>query len=337
MKKVLLTGASGFVGSHVLRHILANTDWQIICPVTFKHKGLPDRIIASVKGLDDDFKRTKLIRCDLTFPISKLTVIEFGNINYVLNVASESHVDRSIQFPTDFILNNIALICNILDWARQHDHLEKFVQISTDEVYGPATHGHKHQEWNDLHLPSNPYAASKSSQESIAYSYWRTFGIPLAITNTMNIIGEMQDPEKFVPLVIKKINSNEVVGIHGSADGIIGSRFYLHARNQADGLLHVLNQDFAPYGKTDRPLKFNIVGEKEYNNLELANLIAKIMGKNLKYEIIDFHSTRPGHDLRYALDGAKMKQSGWQPPLSFEESLETTINWTLDNPQWLDI
>jgi dTDP-glucose 4,6-dehydratase len=337
VKKVLLTGASGFVGSHVLRHILANTDWQIICPVTFKHKGLPDRIIASVRGLDDDFKRTKLIRCDLTYPISKLTAIEFGNINYVLNIASESHVDRSIQFPTDFILNNVALICNILDWARQHDHLEKFVQISTDEVYGPAKYGHKHQEWNDLHLPSNPYAASKSSQESIAFSYWRTYGVPLAITNTMNIIGEMQDPEKFVPLVMKKIYSNEVVGIHGSADGLIGSRFYLHARNQADGLLHVLKQDFIPYGKTDRPLKFNIVGEKEYNNLELANLIAKIMGKNLRYEIIDFHSTRPGHDLRYALDGAKMKQSGWQPPLSFEDSLETTINWTLDNPQWLDI
>lgn len=337
MKKVLLTGASGFVGSHVLRHLLINTEWQFVCPVTFKHKGLPDRIITTVKGIDEDFKRIKIVRCDLTYPISKLTAIEFGNINYILNVASESHVDRSIQFPTDFILNNTALICNILDWARQHEHLEKFVQISTDEVYGPAKQDHKHQEWKDLHLPSNPYAASKSAQESIAYSYWRTYGLPLAITNTMNIIGEMQDPEKFVPMVIKKIHLNEVVEIHGSTDGIIGSRFYLHARNQADGLLHVLKQDFIPYGKADRPVKYNIVGEKEYNNLELARLIAKIMGKSIKYKIVDFHSSRPGHDLRYALDGKKMKDSGWQPPLTFEDSLETTIKWTLRNPQWLNI
>ena len=337
MKRVLLTGASGFVGSHVLRHLLVHTDWTIICPVTFKHKGLPDRIVASVKGIDDNFLRTKIIRCDLIYPISKLTGNQFGNINYILNVASESHVDRSIEFPADFIINNVSLICNILDWARQHDHLEKFIQISTDEVYGPAEPGHKHQEWVDLHLPSNPYAASKSSQESIAFAYWRTYGIPLAITNTMNIIGEMQDPEKFVPLVMKKVYTSQVVGIHGSADGKIGSRFYLHARNQADGLLHVLKQDFVRYGQADRPVKFNIVGDKEYNNLELAQLIAKFMGKPLKYEIVDFHSTRPGHDLRYALDGEKMKQAGWQPPLSFEESLESTIRWTLENPQWLSV
>jgi len=125
--------------------------------------------------------------------------------------------------------------------------------------------------------------------------------------------------------------------IHGSADGKIGSRFYLHARNQADGLLHVLKQDFVRYGQADRPVKFNIVGEKEFNNLELAQLIAKFMGKPLKYEIVDFHSTRPGHDLRYALDGEKMKQAGWQPPLSFEESLESTIRWTLENPKWLSV
>lgn len=336
MKRVLLTGASGFVGSHVLRHLLINTDWEIVCPTTFRHKGLQDRIRISVKGLDENFKRTKIITCDLTSPISSLTSREFGKIDFVINAASESHVDRSIQEPGPFIVNNVSLICNILDWARE-SNIEKFIQISTDEVYGPAKPGHFHKEWFDLHYPSNPYSASKSAQESIAFSYWRTYGIPLVITNTMNIIGEMQDTEKFVPMVMKKIHNGEVVPIHGSKDGEIGSRFYLHARNKADGLLHILNQDFPVYGESDKPEKFNIVGEKELNNLQMAQMISEIMGKKLNYEIVDFHSSRPGHDLRYALDGNKMKNIGWVPPITIEKSLETTVNWTLNNPEWMSI
>ncbi len=335
MKRVLLTGASGFVGSHVLRHLLAKTDWEVVCPVTFRHKGLPDRIKLSVNGIDDDFKRVKIVKCDLVYPISKLTSLEFGKVDYVINVASESHVDRSINYPADFIINNVSLMCNILDWVRTQNGLEKFIQVSTDEVYGPAAEGHKHKEWVDLHLPSNPYSASKSAQESIAFSYWRTYGLPIAITNTMNIIGEMQDPEKYVPMVIKKVLSGEKVSIHGTLDGKIGSRFYLHARNQADGLLHVLTQKFLKYGESERLLKYHIVGEKEINNLQLAELIASIIGKKLNYEIVDFHSSRPGHDLRYALDGEKIKVSGWTPPIPLEDSLRSTIDWTLKHPEWL--
>lgn len=335
MKRVLLTGASGFVGSHVLRHLLAKTDWEVVCPVTFRHKGLPDRIKLSVNGIDDDFKRVKIVKCDLVYPISKLTSLEFGKVDYVINVASESHVDRSINYPADFIINNVSLMCNILDWVRTQNGLEKFIQVSTDEVYGPAAEGHKHKEWVDLHLPSNPYSASKSAQESIAFSYWRTYGLPIAVTNTMNIIGEMQDPEKYVPMVIKKVLSGEKVSIHGTLDGKIGSRFYLHARNQADGLLHVLTQKFLKYGESERLLKYHIVGEKEINNLQLAELIASIIGKKLSYEIVDFHSSRPGHDLRYALDGEKIKESGWTPPIPLEDSLRSTINWTLKHPEWL--
>jgi dTDP-glucose 4,6-dehydratase len=336
MKRVLLTGASGFVGSHILRHILKNTDWYVVCPTTFRHKGLQDRIRIAVDGIDNSYSRVKVINCDLTSPISKLTSLEFGKIDFVINSASESHVDRSIQYPSPFIINNVSLVCNILDWARYSD-IEKFVQISTDEVYGPAKDGHFHKEWVDLHLPSNPYSASKSAQESIAFAYWRTYDIPLVITNTMNIIGQTQDPEKFIPMVMKKIYNGEIVSIHGSLEGKIGSRFYLHARNKADGVLHVLNQNFPTYGESEKPEKFNIVGEKELNNLQMAQLIADFMGKPLKYEIVDFHSSRPGHDLRYALDGQKLLETGWKPPVSLEKSLESTIEWTLRNPQWLTL
>ena len=230
MTTVLLTGASGFVGSHVLRHILANTDWNVVCLVSFRHRGITDRIRMAVAGYDDDFKRTKIIKHDLTAPISPVLSHEIGKIDYVLNVASESHVDRSIEEPVPFIENNVSLVCNMLEWARFSD-IEKFVHVSTDEVYGPAPVGHAHREWMDQYFPSNPYSASKAAQESIAYSYWRTYGVPLIITNTMNIIGEMQDPEKFIPMIMKKVISGETVTIHAAPTGEIGSRFYLHARN----------------------------------------------------------------------------------------------------------
>jgi dTDP-glucose 4,6-dehydratase len=335
-KRVLLTGASGFVGSHVLRHILTNTDWYVVCPTTFTHKGLSDRIRLAVDGLDEDYSRVKVIRCDLTAPISSVTAHEFGKIDYVINVASESHVDRSIEYPANFIINNVSLICNLLDWARIAKP-EKVLHVSTDEVYGPAVGKHAHQEWIDQHLPSNPYSASKAAQEDIAFAYWRTYDVPLAITNTMNIIGESQDPEKFMPMVIKRVLAGETMTIHASSEGEIGSRFYLHARNQADGLLHVLKQHFPKYGETSQPERFHIVGEREVTNLEMAQMIANAVGKPLKYELVDFHSSRPGHDLRYALDGTKIADTGWKAPIPLEDSLRKTVEWTLAHPEWLNL
>lgn len=331
MKRVLLTGASGFVGSHVLRHILKNTNWEVVCLSSFKHKGMQDRIQYAVSGVDDNFKRVTVLYADLGVPLSNVIRKKFGRIHYVINLASESHVDRSIHNPNPFIMNNISLVCNLLEWAREAD-IEKFLQFSTDEVYGPAgIVGHK--EW-DTHLPSNPYSASKSAQEQIAYSYWRTYDLPLYITNSMNIIGETQDPEKFVPKIIKSILNNNEINIH-TFNGIVGGRYYLHARNQASALLHVLDQPLITFKESLLPQKFNIVGEKEINNLDLVKNIAKIIGREAKYNLIDGNKIRPGYDIRYCLDDTKIKESGWTPKVSFEESLEKTVKWTLNNPEWL--
>ena len=336
MKTVLLTGASGFVGSHVLRHILATTDWNVVCLVSFRHRGLTDRIRLAVSGYDEDFNRVKVIKHDLTAPISPVLSHEIGKIDYVLNVASESHVDRSIEEPVPFIENNVSLVCNMLEWARFSD-IDKFLHVSTDEVYGPAPLGHAHKEWQDQYFPSNPYSASKAAQESIAYSYWRTYGVPLIITNTMNIIGEMQDTEKFIPMTIKKVINGETLSVHAAPTGEIGSRFYLHARNQADALLHAVTQPTPSYGETQAPQKFHVVGDREVDNLQMAQMVADIIGKPLNYELVDFHSSRPGHDLRYALDGSKISDTGWTAPLSLESSLERTVLWTLDHPEWLSL
>lgn len=337
MTRTLLTGASGFVGSHVLRHLLAETDHEIVCLVSFRHRGLTDRIRLAVAGLDDDFQRVTVLTHDLTAPISIVLADHIGPINHIINVASESHVDRSIEAPAPFIANNVALMTTMLDYARMMD-IDTFVHVSTDEVYGPAEPGYAHIEWQDIPLPSNPYSASKAAQEAIAYAYWRTYDIPLVITNTMNIIGEMQDPEKFVPMVIRRVLLGQPVPIHASPDGeMIGSRFYLHARNQADGLLHVLSQPVPNWREAQTPQRFHIVGEREVNNLEMAEMIAGFVGKPLVYDLVDFHTSRPGHDLRYALDGGKMAASGWRAPLPLEESLERTVAWTLQHPEWLNL
>lgn len=333
MKRVLLTGASGFFGSHLLRHLLMNTDWEIVCIYSLKHKGTPERIENAWK--DQDKSRVTLIRHDLEVPFTEHTKKRIGRIDYILNIASNSHVDRSITNPGDFVLGNVQLVYTMLELAREL-RPELFLQFSTDEVYGPAPHGVDYEEWSKIR-PSNPYSASKAAQEAIAFSYWRTYGVPVIITNTMNIFGQTQDPEKFCALLIRKIYNGEEVTIHGR-EGDIGSRYYLHARNAADAVLFIVNNLPPKKYREDvvmEPDRYNIVGDVEMNNLDFANLVAEIMGKELKYKLMDFHSGRPGHDRRYALSGKKLKDLGWKAPHDFKKSLETTINWTIQNPQWL--
>ena len=179
-------------------------------------------------------------------------------------------------------------------------------------------------------IPTNPYSASKSAAENICISYENTYKIPLMIVNVMNAFGERQHVEKFIPLCIKKVLNNELVYIHSYPDKKeSGTRFYIHAQNIANAVLFLIKN--GTIGE-----KYNIAGEKEVSNLDLAKLIAKSVGKELKYEMIDFHSTRPGHDLRYGLDGNKIYELGWNPKFNFEKSLEKTVNWTLNNLEWLE-
>lgn len=333
--KCLLTGASGFIGAHTLQHLLEKTDWEIVCIASWRHKGTPERIeqVLSKNPLWKD--RVTVITHDLISPIPEMTKKRIGQVDYIINIASESHVDRSITEPVPFVLNNVNLILNVLEFAREYPP-KKFMQISTDEVYGVAPTGVNHKEWSPI-IPSNPYSASKAAQEAIAISYWRTFNVPLIITNTMNNFGEMQDGEKFIAQLIKLVAKDGTATIHGTPDNI-GSRFYLHARNHADAVLFLIeNKEPTMYedGKDVVPDRFNVVGEEELNNLEVAQTVARLMGKELKYEFTDFHATRPGHDRRYALDGTKLKGLGWSQPYPFEKSLQSTIEWTLKHSMWL--
>lgn len=331
MKKIIVTGSAGFVGSHFVEHILKNTDWIVVGIDSFRHRGDALRCHHLVG------ERYRVIAHDLTTPISMREIAKIGKVDYIVNFASLSHVDLSIEDPVNFGENNVKLILNVLDYARRAQP-EKFIQISTDEVFGPAIAPYCHREWDPI-LPSNPYSASKAAQEAFAFAFWRTYGLPIIITNTMNIFGERQDPEKFVPKCIANILAGKEIVIHGKPEAI-GSRFYLHARNQADAVLYLLKHVTPTQydGKSnDRqvPSRFNIVGDIEVNNLDLAQMIARTLQKDLIYRFEDFHSTRPGHDLRYALDGQKMRDAGWKAPVPFEASLEKTVRWTLENPEWM--
>jgi len=326
--KVLITGVGGFVGSHVLRHLMEETDWDVIGLDSFRHHGKLDRVQYQMLGQDPG--RYTHVVYDLAIPFSPQFEEKLRDVDYVLHLASESHVERAIADPRPFVENNVSLQLSLLEWAVTAE-LKAFIQISTDEVYGPITeNGHREGE---PYRPSNPYSASKAMQECLTYSYWRTYGLPAVITNTMNIVGEMQDTEKYVPKAIRAISRGEVVTVH--PEGKIGTRFYLHARNQADALLYLLrNHEPTRFPAPDLD-RFNIVSNVELDNLTLADCVAGAMDQPLRYELVDFHATRPGHDLRYGLDGSKLAALGWKPPVEFYRSLRRTVEWTLEHPEWL--
>ena len=327
-KTIIITGGCGFIGHHFVEHIMIHTDWKII---------ILDKLSYASSGLDRlrdtgclSNGRIKVFTNDLINPLPEGLKREIGsNINYIVHMAAETHVDNSIKDPALFIRNNIDSTFNMLEYARGLENLETFFYFSTDEVFGPALNGRLFNEW-DRHKPTNPYSASKSAAEQICIAYENTYKVPLMIVNVMNAFGERQHVEKFIPLCIKKVLNDEKIFIHSYPDKKrSGTRFYIHARNIANAVLFLIKN--GTLGE-----KYNISGEREVSNLEMAQLIAKFVGKELKYEMVDFHSNRPGHDLRYGLDGSKLFDMGFKLPLNFEESLQKTVKWTLENQKWLE-
>ncbi len=345
--RVLLTGAGGSIGIHVLDHIMLNTDWEVICTDSFRHKGYFDRISQTFDHNPSWRGRVSSITHDLTAPFSYREVEKLGKIDYIINLASRADVWESVEEPVTFVKNNVDIALNMYELARSlwglrgdnHTPPEgtAFIQFSTDEVYGPSDRHQGHPEWSTI-LPSNPYSASKAAQESIGISYWRSYGLPLIITNTMNNFGQYQGSSKYPVVIQKALMAGEEVVVHTSSDGQIGTRHYIHSRNAADAILYILN-NLPPHqheaGEIDSPDRYNVVGDAHMDNLEIAQAIARLMGKELKYKLVDFHSEQPGHDLHYGLDGTKLRELGWKSPVSFDESMKATIDWQLANPEWI--
>ena len=337
MKRVLITGIGGSIGIHMFDHIMLNTDWEVIGVDSYRHKGWFDRIAQTLGRNPGWDKRLHSITHDLTAPFSRGQIQKMGKIDYIINLASLADVWDSVDDPAPFIRNNVELMLTMLELARIKKP-EAFIHFSTDEVYGPAAVDQGWPEWSPM-VPSNPYSASKAAQEMIAISYWRSYGVPLIITNTMNNYGEMQGASKYPVIIQNKLNAGEEITVHASSTGEIGTRYYIHSRNVADAVVFLLNKG-EPHkhvpGEVDKPDRYNIVGTAQVDNLELAKVIAKIMGKELKYKLVDFHSDQPGHDQHYGLDGTKLDKLGWKPPVDFETSLAKTVQWQENNKEWIE-
>ena len=343
MKNVLVTGGAGFIAHHLIYYLLKNTNWNIVSLDRLDYSGNLNRLDNILSKLTSKQKsRIKVVFQDLKSEINPWIKKELGEINVILHLEAGSHVDRSIDFPMEFVLDNVVGTANILDYARylnDKKKLERLIYFSTDEVFGPAPNGIDYKE-NDRYNSTNPYSATKAGGEELAVAYENTYKLPIYITHTMNVFGERQHPEKFIPMCIKKIRDGETVTIHSDkTKKYPGSRHYIHAEDVAEAIhfLLKLEHNYTPdFGGAKCP-KFNIVGSEEINNLELAQIIADSQGKKLKYEMVDFHSSRPGHDLRYSLSGEKMKKLGWTPSIKLTERINQVVDWSIKNDNWIEL
>ena len=278
---ILITGGAGFAGHHVVEHILKNTTHKVVVldRLSYASNGLER--LRDIKVLGNS--RLRVLTADFTLPLSIGVKKEIGEPEIIVHMGAETHVDNSIKDARPFVMSNVLGTMNMLEYAREVTP-KTFVYFSTDEVFGPAPEGVAYKE-GDRYNCTNPYSASKAGGEQLALSYATAYGLNVLVTHTMNLFGERQNAEKFIPLVMKKVLAGETVIIHADKTKTsAGKRHYIHCRNMADALLFMLQRDW-------RRDIINVVGEREVDNLTLAQMIADIIGKPLHYEMTDFHSS----------------------------------------------
>lgn len=333
--RVLLTGADGFVGAHILDYLLEHTDAHVVCMVSGNH---PARRLPLILSKHENTDRARVVRHDLTTPINRHTDRVIGHVNAVIDAASSTDIGGSISDPASVFVPNVTMTAHLADWARDHD-LDAFVHLSSEEVYGPAYNG-PHSEWEPVR-PSTHYSASKAAQEAYLTASWRSHGLPLVLLNLMNQIGPMQDPTKLVPTIIRRTLAGESVPLlvdwyePQSGSGEESVRQYMHPRRVASAVLHVLgdpDRNWSP--RTRLPARYNVAGE-QIGNVALASMIAAELGRDLKWEPVPADGGRPGHERVFALDDSKLRAAGWVPPTSLEDDVRDTVNWYKEHTEWL--
>lgn len=345
-KRLLVTGGAGFIGHHIIDHFLQKTDWEIVTLDRLDYSGNLNRLHDVIRRYPvETQKRVKIVWHDLKSEITDLTRNMIGDINIILHLAASSHVDRSITHPMEFVMDNTIGTVNVLNYAHKLKNLERMIYFSTDEIFGSAPEGVLYGEY-DRYNSTNPYSASKAAAEEFCVAYENTYALPIFVTHTMNVFGERQHPEKFIPMCIRKIRDGETIFVHSDPSKTkAGSRFYINAKDVAEAmyfLLHlnadqhqIIKDHMASLGV--RCPKFNVVGKEEIDNLSMVKIIAEAQGKEPNYEMVDFHTSRPGHDLRYSLDGSFMRKLGWEPKISLKDRIVEVTNWSLENKEWIEI
>jgi dTDP-glucose 4,6-dehydratase len=337
MPRVLVTGSAGFVGHAITKRFLSEGA-TVVGLDRLSYSGNLNRIKEILTPETE--ARYTVQHHDLRSAINESLEKQLGQFDYIIHVAASSHVDRSIDQPINFVLDNVVGTCNVLDFARRQKALKTLVYFSTDEIFGPAPPGVAYDEY-DRYNSTNPYSASKAGGEELCVAFRNTYKVPVIVTHTMNIFGPRQHPEKFIPMCISKVRDGEKVLIHSDATRTIpGSRFYIHVEDVAEAVWFLVGTVGTESGEREQQdcslcPKFNIVGKEELDNLTLAQYIAEGVGKPLRYELVDFHSARPGHDLRYALSGKRLADLGWEPKTSIRDRIQEVVEWTVANERWV--
>lgn len=332
MKNVLITGGAGFIGSHVIRRFVRNyPGYHIVNADKLTYAGNLENLLDIEKESNYSFEKI-----DIVDKQSVLDLFRKYDFDGIIHLAAESHVDRSIAAPDEFINTNIIGTLNLLNAAKQQwkDKCEGklFYHISTDEVYGSlGSEGYFTEQTK--YDPRSPYSASKASSDHLVRAYFHTFRIPVVVSNCSNNYGPNQFPEKLIPLAINNIKNNKPVPVYGKGENI---RDWLYVEDHAAAIDLVFHK-----GKTGDT--YNIGGNNEWKNIDLIKMLCRIMDKKLgrpdgtSEKLITYVTDRPGHDMRYAIDSGKIqKELGWSPIPSFADGLEKTVNWYLENTAWLE-
>ncbi|MGV3705086.1 MAG: dTDP-glucose 4,6-dehydratase [Arcticibacter sp.] len=332
MKKFLITGGAGFIGSHVVRRFVKTyPDYQIVNLDKLTYAGN----LANLRDIENK-PNYRFVKGDIVDGAFIQSLFEAEGFDAVIHLAAESHVDRSISNPLDFVLTNVVGTVNLLNAARQSwkdDYSSRrFYHVSTDEVYGTLGETGLFTE-ETAYDPHSPYSASKASSDHFVRAYADTYGMNTVISNCSNNYGSYHFPEKLIPLAINNIKNNKPVPVYGKGENI---RDWLWVEDHARAIDVIFHQSAS--GQT-----YNIGGHNEWTNIDLIRTLCAVMDRKLGREegesakLITFVTDRAGHDLRYAIDSTKLQRElGWTPSLQFEEGLEKTVDWYLQNQEWLE-